>query len=289
MNTTIVSPGELADSVYHGASITILASYWRPQVGAGHVKYLSEHIPTALFCDPPYALAGIPSSTRGRNPLPDPDLVMQWFRKWGLEAGRPVVVYDEGRGLYAARAWWILRWAGVDQVSLLDGGMAQWEMQGHKIVGGPGNLPLPCTVRVNPGMMPVASIDEVKNFDGILLDTREPDRFAGRREILDLKAGHIPGAINLPNRALLHANHTFRSPQEIRETFAEIGINEDSEVIIYSGSGNHSAQVIAAMEYAGLPIPKHFIGGWSQWSATVTNPVEIGDGRRLSPCRVSIS
>lgn len=275
--SNLVSVPDLRDAVYHGKKMTLLASHWAPGEGAGYRIFESQHIPTALFCDPSMALSGIPGSQVGRNPLPSLSYLQQWFDKWGIEQDRPVVVYDEGRGLFAARAWWILRWAGLEKVSLLNGGLAAWEDEGHPVVGGPGNFSSPGGTRVAPGQVPCASIDDVRNHQGVLVDAREPRRYAGQREILDLKAGHIPGAINVPVRDLCHDDHTLRSPEEIRTRFAEEGITSGEDVIVYSGSGNHSSLALLAMESAGLTGAAHYVGGWSQWSANPANPVEHGE------------
>lgn len=272
--TVSISPSELAESIHTGDKTTVLAAFWAPVEGAGLVHFRSEHVPTSLFCDPAYQLAGIPSSGEGRNPLPPLPILAQAFRLWGLNTDREVVVYDQGRGLYAARAWWILRWAGIPNVRILDGGFDKWEAERHGHAGGPGNFPHFCNVRPNPGQLPVATIADVKAHTGILVDARDPDRFAGRRELLDLKAGHIPGAVNVPSRSLLNGDYTFKSPEQIREILATVGVTSGDDVIVYSGSGNHSAQVLAAMEHAGITGAAHYLGGWSQWSANPKNPVE---------------
>ncbi len=124
------------------------------------------------------------------------------------------------------------------------------------------------------GSMPTATIDDVRAHNGILLDARDCRRFAGEREILDLKAGHIPGAVNLPVTDLLNEDFTFRTPAEIRARLAEVGVTDGADVIVYSGSGNHSSQALAAMEIAGVHGARHYVGGWSQWSADPKNPVE---------------
>ena len=102
-----VSAQSLRDDIYHGHRQTVLGAFWEPAEGAGLHRFESEHVPTALFCDPAYALAGVPSSEDGRNPLPEPHHLQDWFRRWGLSDEGRVVVYDEGRGLMAARTWWI--------------------------------------------------------------------------------------------------------------------------------------------------------------------------------------
>ena len=230
----LISPQDLNERISHGAKTTILASLWMPHEGGGFQLFQSEHIPTALFCDTAAALASTPSSSVGRNPLPDPDKLQRWFNHWGLHDDREIIVYDQGKGR----------------------GQAQ---------------------EVVAGQLPVATIDEVKNFDGVLIDTREANRYAGRKERLDLKAGHIPGAVSVATREILNPDNTFRPAEEIRATFEKVGVTDPNNVIVYSGSGVHSAQAIAAMHHAGLPGAALYLGGWSQWCADRNNPVERSD------------
>lgn len=274
-----VSAQALRDDIYHGHRQTVLGAFWEPAEGAGLHRFESEHLPTALFCDPAYALAGVPSSEDGRNPLPEPHHLQDWFRRWGLKDGGRVIVYDEGRGLMAARAWWILRWAGMPDVQILDGGLRAWDRLNLPIVGGPGNLATDNGATVQAGSLPVADIDDVRDHlaaGGVLVDARDSRRFEGRREILDLKAGHIPGAVNIPATDLYDEERLVRSPGEIRARFAREGITSGEGIIVYSGSGNHSALLLAAMERAGLGTARHYVCGWSQWSADTGNPVERG-------------
>ena len=155
----LISPQDLNERISHGAKTTILASLWMPHEGGGFQLFQSEHIPTALFCDTAAALASTPSSSVGRNPLPDPDKLQRWFNHWGLHDDREIIVYDQGKGLFSARAWWILTWAGVKGVRILDGGLAAWERAGYQIVGGPGNLGRGQAQEVVAGQLPVATID----------------------------------------------------------------------------------------------------------------------------------
>lgn len=282
-----VSPQDLKSHLYQGQRSTVVYTTWAPTEGAAFNQFSSLHIPTSHFADTALAFVGTPGSRVGRNPLPDPDKLQNWFERLGLRAEYPVVIYDDGRGLFAGRAWWTLRWAGVGDVRLLNGGFAAWRRAGLETLTGPGNLPLHSNLVVVPGGMPTATIDEVKEHlanpdpEVQLIDTRSPSRFSGRREHLDLKAGHIPGAINVPERELHVDEETWlwKSPEDIRAVFETAGVNLDTidKAIIYSGSGNHSALAIAALEIAGLPSPRHFVGGWSQWSAVRDNPTERGD------------
>lgn len=276
--TVTISAAELSQRINSGRQPLILASLWSPLEGGGYAQYNSEHIPTARFCDTAQALASVPSSTSGRNPLPTQSTLDRWFTRWGLSRDRDVVVYDNNRGLFAARAWWVLKWAGVSNVRILDGGQGAWETAGFSTIGGPGNPRVLEGTSPVLGGMPTATIEDVKAYAGVLIDAREPNRFAGRKEFLDLKAGHIPGAVNIPTREVLNPDYTFKTPDELREIFLSHGITEHtvSDAIVYSGSGNHSAQVIAAMNLAGIGTPRHYIGGWSQWCANPRNPVERG-------------
>ncbi|KPH74360.1 sulfultransferase [Corynebacterium ulcerans] len=274
-----ISVEELAQRINTGSNNIILASLWSPHEGGGYAHFNSEHISTARYCDTAFALASAPSSKLGRNPLPTKDTLARWFIRWGLTDDRQVVVYDAYRGLFAARAWWVLKWAGVPDVVILDGGQKAWEAAGYETLGGPGNPRTYSTIEPELGSMPTATIEDVKNHTGILLDAREANRFAGRKERLDLKAGHIPGAVNVPSRDLLTQEGLFKTPEEIRAAFAAVGITSADDVIAYSGSGNHSAQAIIAMNIAGLGTPRHYVGGWSQWAADPKNPVEHGDAR----------
>ncbi|MBP3088426.1 sulfurtransferase [Corynebacterium sp. sy017] len=275
-----ISAKELSERIQSGKKQTILAAMWYRNGRDGYSQFCSDHIPTALFCDTAAALSGLPSSENGRNPLPNLNLLNKWFSKWGISADRDIIVYDDHHGLFAARAWWIFKWVGLSRVFILDGGQKAWEALGEETLGGPGNLPGYREVLATGGHLPVATIEEVKAHTGLLIDAREPNRFAGRKEFLDLKAGHIPSAVNISTRSVLNADGTFKSAAQLQELFSQAGINTAADVdnaIIYSGSGNHSAQVIAAMNIAGLGTPRHYIGGWSQWSADPRNPVETGD------------
>lgn len=277
--STFVTAQDLRDDIYHARRQTVLGAFWAPQEGAGYRRFKSEHVPTALFCDPASALAGVPGSGQGRNPMPEPHQLQDWFRRWGLSDHSRVVVYDEGRGLMAARAWWMLRWAGLSDVQVLDGGLRAWDRRNLPIVGGPGNFVTPNGGTVKAGALPVADIDDVRGHidaGGLLIDAREPRRFAGQREILDLKAGHIPGAVNIPADAFYDEDQMIRPREEVREIFAGHGITSGEGAIVYSGSGNHSALLLAAMDHAGLGAAAHYVCGWSQWSADPANPVERG-------------
>ena len=276
--SVFVSAAELNERVQTGQKQTVIAALWDAQEGKAWSKFQSEHVPTALFCDPSSQLAGMPGREVGRNPLPSDGVVAKAVAGWGIEDGKPVYIYDGGSGLFAARAWWVLRWAGVKDVHIVDGGYAAWHRGGFETIAGPGGIIVPREPEaLNSDSVPTATMEDVRSFGGTLLDTRDTRRFEGRREILDLRAGHIPGAVNLPVRSLFDdTTNTVKDTEHIRAALAEHNITQNTdpaEVIVYSGSGNHSALLLAAMEHAGLPVLTHYVGGWSQWSANRDNRV----------------
>mgnify|MGYP001942001071 FL=1 len=279
--SVFVSPEVLQERIQTGQKHTILAALWEPSAGKAWSKFQSEHIPTAVFCDPASQLAGMPGSAYGRNPIPPIETVNQAAESWGIEPGRPIFIYDSGNCLFAARAWWVLRWAGIEDVHILDGGFARWDGGGFPTVAGPGSVVVPRVVQTTPDSLPTADIDEVRAFEGLLIDARSKNRFDGRREVLDLRAGHIPGAVNLPVAELFDEPGDgdavrVKDTDEICSRLAEVGVTDETDpaaAIAYSGSGNHSALMLAAMAHAGLPVLTHYVGGWSQWSANRENPV----------------
>lgn len=268
---------ELFRNYRDGQRMTIIDSHWAKTENSAWEAYVTQHIPGAMFCNPLRHLAGIPSRQRGRNPMPDENNLQRNLADWGVMRDRPTYIYDAGANLYAARAWWIFRWAGVQDVFILNGGTGEWESAGGDVAGGIGALRGRGDVELQSGTMPTLDIDDIDAWlaDGkLLVDTRDEARFEGRRENLDHKAGHIPGAINIPSYSVQEETGRVCSPEKLKQILAEKGITGDEEIAVYSGSGVKSSLVIAAMENAGLPTPSHFVGGWSQWAADPRRPIE---------------
>lgn len=272
--TTSISVQELRDKIASGGRIVVVDARWS-RAKKPYDSYATAHIPLAVFCDPELDLAGVPSREAGRNPLPDIERVRDAVRRWGVRSEHLVIVYDAGDGLFASRAWWILRWAGLENVRVLTGGLAAWEADGNETAFGPGNLPQPGTIAVSEGNMPVANLDDVRTWSerGILVDARELSRFEGRSERVDLQAGHIPGAVNLAARSLQNADGSFLPVEQLRERFASVGIEAGRNVAVYSGSGLHSSLFIQAMEEAGITGASLYVGGWSQWAGDPSLPI----------------
>ncbi len=269
-----ISAQELHALIQSGKPVVAVDARWTREKSAFQ-HYSEAHIPLAMFCNPEVDLAGVPSRESGRNPLPDVAQVRRAMFRWGVTDNHDLVIYDQGDGLLASRAWWILKWAGMTRIQVLRGGFDAWLAAGYDTAGGPGNLPQPGTIRVTPGHMPVVDIQDVLDWPdhGVLVDARNVERFNGISEKVDLQAGHIPGAVNLPARSLQSEDHGFLPAEEIRAKLAEIGVTDGAQVAVYSGSGLHSSLFIQAMHSAGLEGASLFTGGWSQWAGNPSLPI----------------
>ncbi len=178
------------------APLRLLDVRWRLGDPSGPEQFLAGHIPGAIFVDLDRELAAEASPAAGRHPLPSIDQLQAAARRWGLRQGETVVVYDDNASMSAARAWWLLRWAGLESVLLLDGALSAWRATGGELATGP-ELAEPGDVELSPGHMPTVLIDAVAMLpsNGLLLDARAAERFRGDVEPVDPKAGHIPGAV----------------------------------------------------------------------------------------------
>ncbi|MFJ1733363.1 sulfurtransferase [Streptomyces sp. NPDC088254] len=133
----LTTPAEL-DSLLCGGdpAPVVLDVRWRLGDPEGREHYLKEHIPGALYVDLDTELSAPATPEGGRHPLPDPASLQAAARRWGLSAGRTVVVYDDNGNTAAARAWWLLRWAGIEHVRLLDGALDAWRSAGLPTANG---------------------------------------------------------------------------------------------------------------------------------------------------------
>ena len=264
------------------AELVILDVRWRLGGPPGRADYDAAHVPGAVFVDLDTELAD-PPGPGGRHPLPDPARLQAVLRRAGVRADTSVVAYDDGNGAVAARAWWLLRWAGMpaDQVAVLDGGWAAWVADGRPTTAEPAQRAAGDIV-VHPGAMPVLDADEVAALarSGVLLDARAAPRYRGEIEPVDPKAGHIPGARNLPATEITGPDGRVRAPAELAERFAARGAAGARPVAAYCGSGVNAAALVLAAEHAGLRSPDHpvalFPGSWSQWSSDPSRPVATG-------------
>ncbi|MFE7621887.1 sulfurtransferase [Streptomyces sp. NPDC057496] len=246
----------------------------RWQLGGPHGRpdYEAGHIPGAVFVDLDAELAG-PAGSGGRHPLPDPEEFGAVMRRAGVFGDTPVVVYDGGQGWAAARAWWLLRWTGHDDVRVLDGGLAAWPGELQKETPAPAEGDF----RPVPGALPLLDADGAAALadSGLLLDARAAERYRGDVEPIDRVGGHIPGAVSAPTSENTGDDGRFLAPGALAARFGKLGADRAEEVGVYCGSGVSGAHEVLALAVAGIPAAL-YAGSWSEWSADESRPVATG-------------
>ncbi|WJV45690.1 sulfurtransferase [Streptomyces flavofungini] len=277
----IISASELASDLASENPPVLLDIRWQLSVAKaageppfdGRAEHAAGHIPGAVFVDLDADLAG-PAGAGGRHPLPDVEHFGPVMRAAGVSADRPVVVYDGGQGWAAARAWWLLRWAGHPSVRVLDGGLAAWtgELESGEVTASVAGTftPVPESVgRVDAdGAAALAR-------SGLLLDARAAERYRGDVEPIDRVGGHIPGAVSAPTTENVAADGRFRPADELAARFKSLGASDASEVGVYCGSGVSGAHEVLALAVAGIPATL-YVGSWSEWSSDPARPVATG-------------
>ncbi|MFI7214701.1 sulfurtransferase [Micromonospora maritima] len=273
----LVEPDRLAAELDRADPPTLLDVRWRLSGPPGRDDYALGHLPGAVFVDLDTELCGRPGAA-GRHPLPDPAALQAALRAAGVRAGHPVVVYDGGDGMSAARAWWTLRWAGHRQVRVLHGGWPAWTAAGLPVDTGTPE-PIPGDVTVTPGGLPVLDAARAARLaaadSGVLLDVRAAPRYLGEHEPVDPVAGHVPGAVNLPAPEYVTQGR-FPAAEALRARFAAAGVGGDAPVGAYCGSGVTAAQAVLALHLAGRPDAALYVGSWSEWVADPDRPVATG-------------
>lgn len=274
----LVSPAALAGELASEPALVLLDVRWRLGGPPGLDSYREGHLPGAVFTDLDRDLAASPGPA-GRHPLPDPAVFTDAMRAAGVSQDRPVVVYDDRDATAAARAWWLLRYHGHQNVRVLDGGYQAWLAAGLPVTQAePAAKAGDFTAR--PGHMPVldaAGAQEVAET-GLLLDARSRERYRGEHEPVDPVAGHIPGAVSAPTAGNVNPDGTFRDAAELTARFAVLAGQADPRtetVGAYCGSGVTAAHEVLALALAGIPAAL-YVGSWSSWITDPARPVATG-------------
>ena len=272
VTSPLISVAELHASLPY---VTVLDVRYQTGGASGPGEYSLGHVPGAVYVDVDTELAAAPGAG-GRHPLPTTESFEAAMRRAGVRQDRPVVVYDDWGGRAAGRAWWLLRFHGLHDVRVLDGGWTAWVADGGEVERG---------VRINveagdftarPGQLPVVEADRVLDVP-VLVDARAPERYRGETEPIDPVAGHIPGAVNVPTGANLAVDGRFRSPEQLRALYEAAGVPTDGsqEVAVYCGSGVTAIHDLIALEVLGVRATL-YPGSWSGWITDPERPVDSG-------------
>ena len=248
--------------------------------GRGEELYREGHIPGAHFAPVDGILSGAKNGMNGRHPLPDPDVFAEFLGRHGVSDTTRVVAYDDVGGQFAARFWWMVRWIGQARAALLDGGFPKWMQEGRQVTS---LIPARRNASIRAGLQPglIWTAEDVQRqlrvSESHLVDARAPERFRGEVEPIDRIAGHIPGAKNRFFKMNLNGDLTFRPAHELRTEFEALIENAAPDKVGHQcGSGITACANVFAMEYAGLPGSKLYVGSWSEWIADPSRPVAKG-------------
>ncbi len=238
-----------------------------------------RHLPSARFVDLDDVLADPPSGTAGRHPLPSPADFAHRLGELGIADDVTVVAYDDRGGAFASRLVWMLRIVG-QRAALLDGGLDGWTSDDGDQPTGSELFPVTERMVRNWPLDDLADALDVERHladDGVVIDSRDPARYAGLVEPIDSVAGHVPGAVNLSFADNLDTDGRFRSTEDLRLRFEPVVGGDTGRPIVYCGSGVTACHNALALEHAGFGLPRVYVGSWSGWTADPERPVATGD------------
>lgn len=269
MQTTLVDAGWLKARLGDPGLVVLDCSWYLPAMNRDpEAEYAAGHIPGArrFDFDRNFALA----DTDLPHMLPRPEDFEAGAGALGIGRTSQVVCYD-GAGIFAApRAWWMFRAMGHAAVAVLDGGMPAWKAAGGEIETTP---PLPAvpgdfSARPDPARLgdAAAILAALQDTGAVVLDARAAGRFAGHQPEPrpGLRAGHMPGAVNLPFDTLLE-NGRYRDMAALRAAFAACGVQRGTRAIASCGSGVTASVLALGAEVAGLGPVSVYDGSWSEW------------------------
>jgi thiosulfate/3-mercaptopyruvate sulfurtransferase len=279
--TTLIAPADLAPHLGDPAWIVFDCRHQLQDKAYGHRVYAASHLPGARFADMDADLSAPIRPDTGRHPLPEIAAFAAWLGQQGVTPATQVVAYDDSQGSFAARLWWMLRYLGHGKVAVLDGGLARWMREQRPVSADVPHPAFAPPYPAQPDTQMLADLREVEAVSkgrlGALVDARAGERYRGEQEPIDPRAGHIPGAVNLPFGENLNADGTFLAPEQLRGRFARLGQGPAS--IHYCGSGVTACHNLLALAVAGLPPGRLFVGSWSLWSKDPARPAATGAER----------
>ncbi|WP_191489423.1 sulfurtransferase [Pseudomonas sp. FEN] len=279
----LISPQQLAERQARPGLVILDCRFSLEDPDYGQRSYAQGHIEGAHFADLNRDLSGpVTKGVTGRHPLPAPAALIDRLQAWGISADSEVVLYDDGPGMYAARAWWLLAWLGKrDGVFLLDGGLKAWHAAGQPLSLNPP-LAGRGTFEGTPDAALQISAERLQQRLGqpslTLLDARALPRFRGDVEPIDPVAGHIPGAQCAAFNENLDADGRFLPAEQLRQRFAaKLGDRSPGELVAYCGSGVTACHNLFALCLAGYPLGTLYAGSWSEWITDPKRGIATGD------------
>ncbi|OLF50912.1 sulfurtransferase [Pseudomonas chlororaphis] len=279
----LISPPQLAARLEQPGLVILDCRFALEDPDYGQRSYSEGHLAGAHFADLERDLSGpVVKGVTGRHPLPSPSALIARLQAWGIDADSDVVLYDDGPGAFAARAWWLLAWLGKrDGVFILDGGLKAWHAAGLPLsLDAPSGVPGNFTGQPDPALL--LSAEALQKRLGqpalTLLDARAQPRFRGEVEPIDPVAGHIPGAQCAAFTDNLGSDGRFLPAEQLRQRFAaKLGTRSPADLVAYCGSGVTACHNLFALCLAGYPLASLYAGSWSEWITDPQRAVATGD------------
>lgn len=241
-------------------------------------EYVQSHIPGAVFIDWVHEITD-PSDPRHARIAP-PERLAGVMSRNGIGDDTFVVAYDDAASMFAARLWWSLNYYGHGKVAVLDGGWNKWVAEGRPVTAeAPKITPETFTLRPQPSW--IRTGDQVMtrlDSPTKLIDVRSPQEYSGEATRAK-RAGHIPGAVNLPRQELAAPDGTMLPPDQLRARFVEVGVDEhtpDVEIITYCNAGVSASYGLLALRVAGFNNSANYDGSWKEWGNDESRPIEQG-------------
>ena len=291
--TTLISVDQFKQLQTSGQPYMVFdCSFDLMKAGAGQAMYLESHLPGAVYANldtalshmPGAAQPGVPTDTPasgGRHPLPSREAFAAWLAGVGFTNAMQAVVYDRQGANYCGRLWWMLKWAGHENVAALDGGMQAWVASGGAVASGTETARAPAQFTLSSANAVLATTATVAGNLGrpvqTLIDARGAPRYRGEVEPLDPVAGHIPGALNRPFPQNIGEDGRFKPAAQLRAEFETLLAGRDPATVVHHcGSGVSAVPNIIAMEVAGLGRSALYAGSWSEWCSDASRPFAQG-------------
>jgi len=240
--------------------------------------YRAGHIPGAAFVD------WRRDFTDRDDPVPvqlaPPGVFAADATRLGISNATAVVAYDDYRNVLAGRVVWALRTYGHERAHILDGGLKAWVAAGRPLAQG-DEVPAPAdppyrTGERRPTLWSRQDMQDALDRDVLILDARAHDEYAGIQSHAR-RHGHVPGAVNVPYRELLAGDGPFRPAEELRQAFADAGIDVAAirkPVVVYCNGGVSATAVANGLALAGGPDAAVYDGSWNEWGNRSDTPIE---------------
>ncbi len=282
-SSVLISAAELAAMMDERRCVVFDCRFDLRHPQGGRNSWLASHIPGAVYAHLDDNLSGRVTAQSGRHPLPLARSFAAFLARSGWEPGLQAVAYDAQGGALASRLWWLMRYFGLGDARLLDGGISAWRQAGLPLEAGEVTAPRKTAAELvaHPalaiGAQALARL--LENRQVTLIDARAGSRFRGEVEPIDAVAGHIPGAVNRPYKLNLLSDGRFKQAAALKNEFTQlIGRAGASEVVHMCGSGVTACHNLLAMELAGQHGSRLYVGSWSEWIRDPLRPVAVAGG-----------